>query len=97
MARVYGKALGCVRHCNSLSWLLNSVNVYLREPMSHESENKAAASANSLSYWLTSGAKINTDRTKAPLNFQPMHSDKIGNQSRSRLIYRLTLYFPSPK
>lgn len=50
MACVHGKALGCGRHCNSLSWLLNSVSVYLHEPMSHESENKATASANSLSF-----------------------------------------------
>lgn len=48
MACVHGKALGCGRHCNSLSWLLNSVSVYLHEPMSHESENKATASVNSL-------------------------------------------------
>lgn len=33
--------LGCSRQCNFLSWLLNSVSVYLHEPMSPESENNA--------------------------------------------------------
>lgn len=45
MACVHGKALGCGRQCNSLSWLTNSVRVYLHEPMSHESKNKVTANA----------------------------------------------------
>lgn len=45
MACVHGKALGCGRQCNSLSRLINSVSVYLHEPMSHESKNKGTANA----------------------------------------------------
>lgn len=45
MAWVHGKTLGCGRQCNSLSWLINSVSVYLHEPMSHESINKMTANA----------------------------------------------------
>lgn len=43
------------------------------------------------------GSKINKDIATAMSNFQPLLSYKIGVESGSKFIYRLTLCFLPPK